>query len=139
MRNGLLLCGILLWAAAVQAQTPTPVTATSGVSFDISSDHAATNADGSAVVTSYEFRYQPGTTAGCTPVPPANVGKPAPIAGRITVQPIAGMGALAANCLYTGVIVALGPGGEGVSPSSDPFVRVVAKVPAAPGKPAVVQ
>jgi len=132
------LCGLLLWASV---QTPlllaqTPVTAASGVSFVPSADHGANNADGTPVVSNYEWRYVPG--AGCQPVPAVDIGKPAPVAGSILVKPLAGMGTLTANCNYTGVIVAVGPGGEGVSTPSDPFVRSVAKAPAAPGKPGVV-
>lgn len=118
------------------AQTPTPVTAASGVTFTASADHAALNLDGSAVVTNYEVRFLPG--AGCAAIPAANINKPAPVGGVISVKPVAGFGALTANCTYTGVVAAIGPGGAGVSLPSDPFVRVVARVPAAPGKPAAV-
>lgn len=127
---------IMVCGPSLKAQTPTPVTASSGISFTPSSDHAATNADGSPKLSHYEWRYVPGI--GCQTMSPVNIGKPMPVSGAILVQPIAGMGTLTQNCLYMGVIVAVGPGGEGVSILSDPFVRSVPQAPAAPGKPGVL-
>lgn len=128
-----LLCfvGIGLPAAA-----QTAVTASSGIGNITSADHAAMNVDGSLVITKYEVRFLPG--AGCAPIAPFDAGKPPLVGGVLTIKPIPSMGSLTANCPYTAVVAAIGPGGEGVSPASDPFVRVVAKVPAAPSKPAVV-
>ena len=130
-----LVIGLAL-AGPAAAQSPTPVTASSGVRFDPSSDHGTLNADGTPKLSHYEWRYLPG--GGCQPIAAVNVGKPAPVGGTILVQPLAGMGTLSENCTYTGVIVAVGPGGEGASTPSDPFVRSVPKAPAAPAKPAVV-
>lgn len=126
---------LILIAAPLFAQTA--VTSSAGVQFTASPDHAATLPDGTPILTRYEARFTP--AAGGAAISPVNIGKPTPGAGNvILVKPIAAFGALSANVTYTLVVVAIGPGGEGIGPASDPFVRVVASPPAAPGKGSVV-
>lgn len=137
MKHALGLVAVVFLSSPAFAQSPIPVTATSGVSFT-DADHTALNADGIPAVTRYELRFIP--PAGCAAVPTADLGKPAADGtGLILAKPIAAFGSLPANCVYTALLAAIGPGGEGVSAPSDPFVRVVAKVPASPSKPAVLR
>lgn len=132
MKLALIILALLLPALA-GAQTP--VSATTGILFQSSSDHAALNTDGTPVVTNYLIRFIPGIS--CPAVAPVSVGKPVPDAGAaILVKPWAPLGTLPANCAYTATVAAVGPTGlEGVSAPSLPFWRLVAKVPAAPGQP----
>ncbi len=131
------LFALLLLATPAYAQTPAPtaVTSASGVAFTPSVDHNTLDAGGIPVLTRYEARFIP--SAGCAAVPPYNIGKPA-TAATITVKPISTFGVLQANCIYTLVLVSIGPGGEGATPASDPFVRVVSPTPQPAGKPAIV-
>ena len=132
------LLALLLFATPAHAQTPAPiaVTGTSGISFSPSVDHNTLDAGGIPVLTRYEARFIP--SAGCAAVPPYNIGKPANVP-TILVKPISTFGILQANCIYTLVLVSVGPGGEGATPASDPFVRVVSPVPQPAGsKPAIV-
>lgn len=135
MKKCVVALGLFVLLAS-RASAQTPVTATNGVAFtDV--DHTATNADGSPVITRYEVRFVPG--AGCAAQPPFDGGKPvAGTGGVITIRPIPTFGTLTANCSYTAVIAAIGSGGEGVGPASDPFARFVPKQPAAGSKPTVV-
>ena len=136
MRRLLLLLFLLLLAVPAALHAQTVVGPTSTISFDASPDHAATNTDGSAVVTRYEFRFIPGTCSptGTSPaVAPFNVGKPTPnAAGGINNINVPAFGTLTGNCRYTGSIFAIGPGGEAGFTSATPFWRPVAKTPAAP-------
>jgi hypothetical protein len=120
------------FASVASAQTPTVVTANSGIAFVASADHNVT-VGGVAVVTSYQVDViaAQGTTATGFSL---GLGKPSPDASNtITVQPLAQFGGLLQG-VYTMTVSAIGPGGNGVSAASDPFVRVL---PArAPGKPA---
>lgn len=128
---------LLLCIIASPAFAQTPVTATNGFAFSASPDHSATNADGSPMLTRYEIRFVPGT--GCAPQPAVNAAKPTPDGtGTITVDPVATFGVLTANCAYTAVVAAIGPGGESLSAPTDPFWRVVLTAPRPAGKPAVV-
>ena len=125
----------LLMPASALAQAPTPVTATDGIAFT-SAGHTLLKLDGTSVVTRYELRFIPGS--GCTPIPVANLGKPALNAtGEVVVKPLAAFGTLPVNCAYTATIAAIGPDGEGVSVPTDPFARLAPQVPPAPGKPVV--
>jgi hypothetical protein len=127
---------LMLLPRVALAQTPTPVTAASGFTFT-SPDHTTLNADGTPVIARYEIRFTPG--AGCAALAPFNGAKPAPDAqGNILIKPVAPLGTLTGNCAYTAVVAAIGPTGlEMASDPTDPFQRVVPKVPAKPSKPAV--
>lgn len=131
---------LLLFLCANVARAQTPVTGTSGATFTASADHNALAADGvTPILTRYELRFTPNVPASCAAVAPVNMGKPTPNGSNvISVVPIVTLGTLPANCVYTAVEVAIGPGGEGASVPSDPFVRVVPKIPTAGGKPAIV-
>lgn len=124
-------------ASPARAQNPTPVSALSGVSWT-DTDNSTLAADGvTPIIDHYELHFVP--AAGCAAVALVNLGKPAPdVNGVQTMKPIAQLGTIPANCNYTGIIAAIGPGGEGDSPASAPFVRVQAKVPAAPAKPTIL-
>lgn len=133
---------VFLLAPAAFAQAPTPVTAATGFQF-IDDDHTTLNVDGSPVVAHYEIRFSP-VSASCAPVAVVNLGKPPQdAAGVILAKPVPALGTLPGNCVYTAVVAAIGQTGangftpEGVSSPSDPFVRVVAKTPAAPSKPVI--
>lgn len=133
----LMLPALLLCASVVSAQTP--VTSTSGIAFGASPDQTTVAADGiTPILTRYEMRFTATIPASCAPASAVNLGKPTPTAGTITVAPVAALGTLPANCVYTAVIAAMGPGGEGVSGPTTPFVRVVPKAPAATGTPTIV-
>jgi hypothetical protein len=130
----LVLLALIVLAAPLHAQTP--VTASSKVSFT-DADATAVAADGvTALISYYEVRFTP--TAGCAIVAPLQIGKPSADATGTITAPVSTFGTLPANCVYTAVLAAVGPGGEGVSAPSSPFVRVVLRAPVAPSKPAVL-
>lgn len=133
-RLALLLGMCLLFASVVRAQTPTPIGAANGIAFTASADHSVLLADGTTdKLSSYEVRFAAvAPSSSCTPVSNVSIGKPALVAGEVSIKPFAPLGALPANCAYTYRIAAIGPGGEGVSAASLPFVRVVPTAPAAP-------
>jgi hypothetical protein len=136
MKSALLALGFVACAAVASAQTPVNGT-TSTMTFTASADQNTVAADGvTPILARYELRFTPTTPGSCAAQPPFNVGKPAPNGSNvITVTPIPALGALPANCIYTGIVAAIGPGGEGVTSPSSPFVRVVPKAPAAAGQP----
>lgn len=112
--------------ARVEAQVINPTT----VEFDVSADHN-TVVLGQPAVTKYELRiFAVGATA---PVATFDLGKPVPTGVRAKVTnpsiflPLA-MGE------YLGRVVAVGPGGEGISDPTDPFGRLATPAkPTAPG------
>lgn len=120
-----LLCG-LVWSTPVQAQPP------ARVSFTPSTDHDRL-VDAVPLVTRYDFVVArvatPTTIVATTPL-----GKPTPTSGTITADITATLAALSPGS-YVARIAAVGPGGSGVSPPSDPFV--IAPAPAPPGKPSI--
>lgn len=138
MRASVIALMLLAIGTVVQAQTVTNVTGTMGISFtDV--DQNATAADGTPLISKYEMRFTPAVPASCAAAPPANLGKPvADATGTINAKPVPAFGTLPANCIYTLVIAAMGPGGEGVSVSSDPFARVVVRAPGASSKPVIL-
>lgn len=116
----------LLLASVVHAQT------TSTLTFTASADHSVI-AQGVPVVASYELLVTP---QGGQPLAPLGMAKPTPNAQNVIALNITTyLNSLPAGA-YTAVVRAVGPGGVGVSPVSDPFTLVV-PVPAAGGKPAV--
>lgn len=119
----------------LSADAQTVVTAQSGVAFPASADHNVS--DGTVPrVASYQLDVMAQNVNGALAFT-FSLGKPTPDASNtITVKPIANFGTLTAG-QYVATVTAIGPGGQGRSPASDPFVRPGA--PGAPGKPTVVQ
>lgn len=129
------LVALSLMAPTVSS-AQTPVDATSGVTFTASPDHAATNEDGSPMVTGYELRIVRLDAQGVLFLS-YQLGKPAPAPnGDITVKPISALSTLTRAVQFVARVSAIGPGGEGVSGLSDPFVYPFAP-PAQPGAPGV--
>lgn len=135
MKTALVLVCLSL-ASSLQAQTITNVDGTKSVTFTASADQTTTAADGTPILTRYELRFTPAVPASCAAQAAINLGKPTPTANVITSAPLTALGTLPANCIYTAVVAAIGPGGEGVSVPTNPFARVVVSAPAAGGKPA---
>ncbi len=102
------------------------------VEFAPSPDDAVID-HGVAVVASYAVEvYNAGTLAKTT-----NIGKPTPVAGKITYLNLAtDLAALPIGSAYTVKVAAVGPGGTGRSTDSDPF-GVTVRAPAATAKPVV--
>ena len=138
MRRVLFLVCALLVPVIAPAQTL--VSPTSSVAFTPSSDHAALNEDGSAVVTAYELRvmrFDNQTALFFTYA----LGKPIPVSGEIIVGPISAFATLTRAVQYVARVAAVGPGGEGISELSAPFVYPYAPpaVPGGPGAPRIVE
>lgn len=125
------LLALLLFAVPATAQTV--VTATSGVEFDPSADHALV-VGGVPVVSVYSIEIHTGSATGNL-VATVVLGKPAPVLGKIRVKPIPELGALPSDT-YVAIPIATGPGGATAGPPSDPFVRV--GKPGAPGKAVIL-
>lgn len=124
----LLLLTLVCLAVALSAFAQ----ATSTLTFTASPDHA-TIAQGVPVVASYELVVTP---QGGQPAAPLSLAKPAPNAqNAISLNVTTYLNSLPAGT-YTASVRAVGPGGSGVSPMSDPFALVVPAA-TAPGKPAV--
>lgn len=115
-------------AASARAQTVVvnPVT----VEFAPSSDHAVIALDGQPMVARYEMRIYVETPLGPTPAFTQDIGKPTPVAGKITVTNAVWFSGLTPNTRYVAKVAAVGPTGEGVSDPSNPFGLVGA--PTAP-------
>lgn len=137
MKNIILtMCMVLVCGAPAWAQTPTAVTAASGVSFTDSGNNA-TAVDGTPLISRYEIHFV--ASAGCAAVSAVNLGKPTPDGtGVMTAKPVAAFGTIQPNCSYTLVVAAIGPGGEADSAASVPFALVQPQVPTAPAKPTLL-
>jgi hypothetical protein len=127
--RALLIVAALLWAVPVVAQelVVNPTT----ISFIASADHDSLYTDGTPAVTRYEMRVF--TPTGTTPILVQTLGKPTPVSGTIVmVNPAWFLTAM--NIQYVAKVAAIGPGGEGLSTASNPFVHAVlqASAPAAP-------
>ena len=121
--GGILLCCALFWAAPVSAQTKVVQNPTT-VSFTPSPDHGTTLSDGTMIVTRYELRmFLVGQTV---PVAVRDLAKPVPVSGTISVTNAAWFVPLAPNVELISRVAAIGPGGEGVSASSNPFAMLTA-------------
>lgn len=104
------------------------------VEFDPSSDHAVI-ANTVPLVTRYFLEvYKPDLTIGAT----KDLGKPAPVAGKITYVGLIAVMASLPPGNYTAKVFAEGPGGRNGTPASDPF-PVVVPSPAAPGVKPVIR
>lgn len=109
-----------------EAQVINPTT----VEFDVSADHN-TVVLGQPAVTKYELRiFAVGAPA---PMATFDLGKPVPVGVRARVVNPAIFTPLAMG-EYLGRVVAVGPGGEGISDPTDPFGRLASPAkPTAPG------
>jgi hypothetical protein len=118
----LMLAGLALLAPVAGAQTAVvnPVT----VEFTPSADHAVLALDGSPMVTKYEMRIFVETPLGPTPSFTTDIGKPTPVAGKITITNAVWFSGLTPNTRYVAKVAAVGPTGEGVSDPSNPFGNV---------------
>ena len=126
----ILVLALAIVAASViyiRAQNPTWK-----VVFTASTDHSVV-AHGADLVQKYELvATRNGAPAA---LPPFDLGKPAPTAGVITVN-INAYALSLPEGTYTAVVRAVGPGGNGTSVVSDPFVFTV-PAPGSAGKPGV--
>lgn len=120
MASGLIAAGVLL-AGFATASAQTPLVNPTTVEFDPSPDHAALNAGGAPVVQRYELRlYRSGESLAAGR---ADLGKPAPEGdGKIRVN----FSSLLApwpppDGAYEARVAAMGPSGEGESPTSNTF------------------
>lgn len=127
----LLACVLSLLALPAFAQTP-PIVNPSGVEFAASTDHD-TVANGVALVAKYTLAIST-VAAPAVIVKTVDLGKPAPVAGKVTFTGLAPVIAALTAGDYVAVVSAEGPGGVTASVPSDPF-SVRPKAPAAPGKP----
>lgn len=105
-----------------------------GVEFDVSADHN-TVVLGVPAVTKYELRIFLSATSP-TPVSTFDLGKPAPVGTKASVTNVAMFTPLQTGG-YVARVVAIGPGGEGVSDPTDPFGKMGA--PAKPTAPGVIR
>lgn len=123
------LLSILVGVDRAEAQVINPTT----VEFDVSADHNVTVL-GVPAVSKYELRiFAAGASA---PTTTFDLGKPTPVGIRARVQNPAIFTPLAMGD-YVARVVAVGPGGDGVSEPTLPFGRLV--TPAKPTAPVVTQ
>ncbi len=122
---------------ATPAAAQTLVTATSGITFPASPDHAVVVL-GVAKVDHYDLNVVAANAVGAIAFT-RGLGKPTPDANNnILLPPIVEFGTSTPATEYVATVVAVGLSGDrGVSPISDPFARLAAPRP--PGKPAVVK
>lgn len=118
-----LLLSIVGFVDRAEAQVINPT----GVEFDVSADHN-TIVVGVPAVTKYELRIFLSATSP-TPVSTFDLGKPTPVGTKATVTNVAMFTPLSTGG-YVARVVAIGPGGEGVSDPTVPFGKM-----AAPAKP----
>lgn len=135
MRTFLVVAVLVLVAGVAGAQTlalnPTIV------EFSPSADHDALNLDGTPIVDHYDLRiYLEGASE---PFQAAtSLGKPTPVAGRITVTNAALFAAIATGLRYVARVGAVGPTGlEGVSDFSNPFGKLRTTPPASVPAPVI--
>lgn len=123
------LAAVTLWATPASAQTVLNPTT---VEFVPSSDHSAVEADGTTpVVTRYEVRMYleaDPTTAIVT----QDIGKPAPVAGKIAVVNPVWFAGLTPRTRYVARVAAIGGGGAGLSAASLPFGLASVPTPTPP-------
>lgn len=112
---------LVLLVSPSSAQTTVVINPTT-VFFTPSTDHATVLSDGTAIVTRYELRLF--LKGAASPVQVFSLGKPTPTADLITVTNPAWFTALALNAEAFAKVAAVGPGGEGVSSASGPFVTL---------------
>lgn len=124
------LLGLFGAVERAEAQVINPT----GVEFDVSADHA-TVVVGVPAVTKYELRIFTTLTAPL-PVTTFDLGKPTPVGTKATVTNVAMFTPLTTGG-YVARVVAIGPGGEGVSDPTVPFGKMLA--PAKPTAPGVVR
>lgn len=133
MRHVLLACMLLaLLGSPAWAQT-TVVTNPTTLFFTPSSNHTTVLSDGTALVARYELRLF--LKGAALPVQVFDLGKPTPVADLITIVNPAWFTEIALNAEAVAKVAAIGPGGEGLSAASGPFVRL--GPPGAPGAPGV--
>ena len=123
---------------SVSAQTPTPISPASTLSFTASADHAAVAEDGQPLVDHYEWAVMAATGGALAFT--SSLMKPDPDANSvIRIQPVPGITSFLRGTVYTGTVAAVGAGGVGVSSPSNPFVVPFAppRAPSAPGAPVV--
>lgn len=116
---------LMLLSVVASAQT---VLNPTKVQFTPSADHDAV-IDGVAIVAGYELRHF--IVGASSPVQIESLGKPAPVSGTITA-PITAM-PFSTSLQYVARVAAVGPTGEGISESSNPYFFV-----GKPGSPASV-
>jgi hypothetical protein len=91
------------------------------VIFDPSTDHEALEVDGvTPVVTRYELRMALESTP-TVPISTTDLGKPLPVAGKITVTNPVWFAGLTPRTRYIAKVAAIGSAGAGVSAPSNPF------------------
>lgn len=133
---GLVAVVVLGSVAPASAQAPVQVTATSGIAFISSPDHDTVDPIAGPIVTGYQLNVMIISNGALAFT--RGLGKPTPVAGEIVVRPIAEFGKLARNLIHTMTVSATGPGGAGVSPTSDPFGAFDGPAPPrVPGKPSI--
>lgn len=121
--------------AAIPAFAQSPINP-AGVTFTASVDHSATIAGSTPpipIVDHYELQTYRVDTAGNVLVFTAQLGKPTPTG--TTIAATVGQFSTLANGIYNAKVLAVGPGGSGVSTPSLPFGHV--GPPAAPGQPTI--
>lgn len=105
-----------------------PVVNPTKVEFQASADHDVMM-NSVAILTNYELRIYPIDSTVATRI--LNLNKPTPDAsGKIVVSIVSTIESLPVGN-YFSVLAAKGPGGEGVTPPSNPF-QVTVRAPAAP-------
>ena len=129
----LILCGLavsLLWPCVGFAQNVSNPTA---VDFDASADHAAMSQSTPSVplLSSYAIEIYASTG---TLVKSTDVGKPAPVSGKILIDLMPIRQTVPLGTGYTIKAVAKGPGGATSSAASVPFDWTI-PAPRAPGVP----
>ena len=127
------LC-ILVWSlVAPSASFAQNLTNPSAVDFDASPDHARVTSSTPAVPFVSNYLIEIYTSTG-TLLRATDIGKPAPVTGKITVDLTPIKQSIPLGTGYTIKAVAKGAGGEGRSAASAPFDLTVT-APAAPGVP----
>lgn len=142
--SALLLPAWLVLASTVaQAQVTNVIASTVKAQFTASTDHNVV-VEGNPLVLNYILD----TITMTRPVPTGPLvggalalsiplGKPTPDASNVITVPVPTLYSGLGNGVYTSTVTAVGPGGAtGVSPASDPFVKLGA--PKAAGKPSIV-
>lgn len=114
------LAAILMVTSLAQAQGVAVNAKT--VEFTASADHDALSIDGTPMVARYEMRIY--TETGGVLFSTTDLGKPVPVAGKISVTNAVWFAGLTPRTKYLARVVAMGGTGEGVSADSNPFGNV---------------